>query len=76
MRIHPGILKPILRVEFVFIAYFISVLLATSHVLGQTPEKDDTQPKTQTPPHVHLTIEIGGPIRELKVKVPREKTHG
>src|SRR5882762_1112373 len=66
MRKHPGRLKPILRVEFVFIACFISALLFTPHAGGQTPEKDKTQPKTQTPPHFQATIEIGGPVREIQ----------
>src|SRR5882724_8946824 len=66
MRIQPDRLKPILRVEFAFIACVISALLFTPHVWGQTPEKDKTKPKTKTPHKVHATIEIGGPVREIQ----------
>ncbi|MBA2703907.1 MAG: MtrB/PioB family outer membrane beta-barrel protein [Blastocatellia bacterium] len=64
MRIQPDRLKPILRVEFSFIACVISVLLFTPHVWGQTPEKDKTEPQTDTPPKFHATIEIGGQVRD------------
>ena len=66
MRIQPDRLKPILRVEFVFIACVISALLFTPHARGQTPEKDEPKPKIQTATHVHATIEIAGPIREIQ----------
>src|SRR5256886_2583847 len=65
MRIQPGRLKPILRVVFVFIAFVISALLFTPHVWGQASKKEKTKPKTKTPPKVHVTIEIGGPVREI-----------
>ena len=66
MRIQPERLKPILRVEFAFIACVISALLFTPHVWGQAPEKDKPKPKTQTPTKVHASIEIGGPVREIQ----------
>jgi hypothetical protein len=66
MRIQPDRLKPILRVEFVLIACVISALLLTPRVWGQAPKKDKPKPKTQTPHKVHATIEIGGPIREIR----------
>src|SRR5882672_3481928 len=66
MRIQPDRLKPILRVEFAFIACVMSALLFTPHVWGQAPEKDKPKPKTQTPSKVHATIEIGGPVREIQ----------
>nr|MBA2733230.1 MtrB/PioB family outer membrane beta-barrel protein [Acidobacteriota bacterium] len=65
MRIQPDRLKPILRVEFVFIACVISALLFTPHAWGQAPEKDKTQTppdKTQTLPKLQGTVEIGGQI--------------
>ena len=65
MRIQPDRLKLILRVEFVFIAWVISALLFTPHVWGQASKKEKTKPKTKTPPKVHVTIEIGGPVREI-----------
>src|SRR6267378_3068300 len=65
MRIQPDRLKPI-RVEFVFIACVISVLLFTPHARGQAPEQEKTKAKTQTPHKVHATIEIGGPVREIQ----------
>jgi len=66
MRIQAERLKPILRAEFVFIACVISALLFTPHARGQTPEKDKTKPETQTRHKVHVTIEIGGPVREIQ----------
>jgi hypothetical protein len=66
MRILPERLKPILRVEFVFIVCVISALLFKPYAWGQTPEKDKTKQKKQTPPKIHATIEIGGPIREIE----------
>src|SRR6266705_7153021 len=66
MRIQPDRLKLILRVELAFIACVISALLFTPHVWGQAPEKDKTKPKTTTPRKVHVTIEIGGPVREIQ----------
>src|SRR6267142_6062875 len=64
MRIQPDRLKPILRVEFVFIACVISVLLFTPHSMGQAPGKDTTKPKPQTSPKVQATIEVGGQFRD------------
>ena len=67
MRIQSDRLKPILRVEFVFIACVISVLLFTPHVRGQAPDnKGETKKKTETPSKVTVTIEIGGQIRESR----------
>src|SRR5207249_1505970 len=66
MKIQPERLKPLLRVECAFIAGVISALLFTPYVWGQTPKKDKTKPKTQTPHKVHATIEIGGPVREIQ----------
>ena len=43
MRIRPDRLKPILRVEFVFIACVISALLFTTHSLSQAPLYDVVQ---------------------------------
>ena len=63
MRIQPDRLKPILRAGFAFIVCVISVLLFAPRAWGQTPEK---KPQTQTPPKVHATVEIGGPIREIQ----------
>lgn len=69
MRIQADRLKPILRVEFVFIACVISGLLFTPHAWGQAPEKDKTKPKTQ-PPKVHATVEIGGQFRDVQGDYP------
>src|SRR6266508_3638997 len=66
MRIQPDKLKLILRVEFAFIAWVVSALLFTPHVLGQASQKDKTKPKTKTSHKVHATIEIGGPAREIQ----------
>src|SRR5438445_13442140 len=66
MRIQPEKLKPILRVEFAFIAWVISALLFTPHAWGQAPQKDKTKPNTKTPHKVHATIEIGGPVRDIQ----------
>ncbi|HYR77973.1 MAG TPA: MtrB/PioB family outer membrane beta-barrel protein [Pyrinomonadaceae bacterium] len=64
MRIQPDRLKLILRAEFVFIACVISALLSTPHAWGQTPEKDKTKPKTETP-KVYATIEVGAQVRDV-----------
>jgi hypothetical protein len=64
MRIQSERLKPILRVEFVFIACVISALLFTPHAWGQAPEKDKTKPKTDTP-KVKASIEVGGQVRDI-----------
>jgi hypothetical protein len=66
MRIQATRLKVILRVASVFIACVISAPLFTLHAWGQTPEKDETKPKTQTPHEVHTTVEIGGQVREIQ----------
>jgi hypothetical protein len=65
MRVQPDRLKPILRIEFAFIA-FISALLFTPYVWGQAPEKDKKQPQTKTPSKIHATVEIGGQIRDTQ----------
>jgi putative beta-barrel porin MtrB/PioB len=62
MRIQPDRLKPILRVQLVFVAGIISALLFTPYVWGQAPDKDETKPDTK----VHATIEFGGQIREIQ----------
>jgi len=59
MRIQPERLKPILRVEFVFIACVICILLFTPHAWGQAPKKDTTKNKPDAPLEVHGTVEIG-----------------
>jgi hypothetical protein len=59
MSIEPNRLKPILRVAFALIAGVFALLL-TPHVLGQTPEKDETKPGTQSPHKLHGSFEIGG----------------
>ncbi len=66
MRIQPDRLKPFLRVEFVLIACVISAVLFAPHAWGQAPEKGKPKAKTKTPPKVHVTIEIGGPAREVQ----------
>lgn len=63
MRIQPDRLKPILRVEFVFIACAISAVLFTPHVRAQTPQ-DKTKPRTETKSKVHAIIEIGAELRD------------
>ena len=78
MRIQADRLKPILCVEFVFIACVISVLLFTPPAWGQEPEKDKPKPKAKTsardkakqkteiPSAIHGTVEIGVRIREIQ----------
>src|SRR6266850_1416495 len=63
MRIRPD---SILRVEFVFIACVISALMFTPRAWGQAPQKDKTNPKTQTPPKLQAIVEIGGQVREVQ----------
>ncbi|MFN2497838.1 MAG: MtrB/PioB family outer membrane beta-barrel protein [Pyrinomonadaceae bacterium] len=66
MRSQPDRLKPILRVEFIFIAGVISALLFSPHAWGQGPEKDKTKPATETSTKVHATIEVGGQPVEIQ----------
>lgn len=66
MSIQPERLKSILRVEFVFIAPLIAVLLITSNVWCQAPGKDESKPKNQTWKGLHGTIEMGVQFRELE----------
>ncbi|MGH9928849.1 MAG: MtrB/PioB family outer membrane beta-barrel protein, partial [Pyrinomonadaceae bacterium] len=62
MRIRPDRLKPILPVELAFIACVTSALLFTPNVWCQAQEKD----KTQTPPKIHATVEIGAQTRDTQ----------
>ncbi|HEV8590430.1 MAG TPA: MtrB/PioB family outer membrane beta-barrel protein [Pyrinomonadaceae bacterium] len=65
MRIQLERLKSILRAALVLITCVISLVLLTTHVLGQTPDKDETKPKTQTP-NIHGTIEFGAQLRDTQ----------
>jgi len=61
MRIQTDRLKPILRVQSVFIACAISALLFTPHAWSQTPEKDKAKSNTATSSRkIHGIIEVGG----------------
>ena len=62
MSIQPDTLKPILRVQYLFIACITSALLFTPYARGQAPDKDETKPDTK----IHATIEFGGQIREIQ----------
>lgn len=66
MRIQSDRFKPILRADVVFIACVIWALLFTPQAWGQATEKDKTQPDTETPPKVHVTVEVGGQVREIQ----------
>lgn len=66
-RIQSDRLRPILRVEFAFIACVLSAFLFTPRVWCQTPEKKEPEKdKTLTPPRVQTTIEIGGQTRDIQ----------
>lgn len=62
MKNQPDIIKPILRVEFVFVVCFIAVILFAPRAVGQTPQKD--KPKPKTPAKVQGSIEVGGQFRD------------
>ena len=68
MRIQIDRLKPMLRVEFVFIACLTSALLFTPQTMGQAPVKDDA--KIETTPRIKVTIEVGGQLRETEGSHP------
>jgi hypothetical protein len=70
MRIQRYRLKPILRVEFVFIACVISVLLFTFQVWGQAPDKDKPKRKPDTKSNIHATIDIGAELRNTSGSHP------
>src|SRR5215216_1363407 len=63
MRIKREILKSIPRVQFIVTTCIVLVLVLTAHAAGQTPQKDETKPKTETPRKFQWTIEIGGQFR-------------
>ena len=63
----PDRLRPILRVEFAFIACLLSTFLFTPHAWGQTPPaKAPEIDKTTIPPRVKTTIEFGGQTRDTQ----------
>ena len=64
MRIRKDILKPILQMGL--LAAFVSLLLSATHVLGQTPDKDKSSPRTESPSNIHGTVEFGGQVREIQ----------
>jgi hypothetical protein len=66
MSIQPERLKSILRVEFVFIAPLIAVLLITSNVWCQRPGRTSQNRRNQTWKGLHGTIEMGVQFRELE----------
>jgi hypothetical protein len=59
-------LKSILRVACGFTACVISMLVLTAHAAGQTPQKDETKPKTETPFNIHAIVEFGAQLRETQ----------
>ncbi|MEK6281784.1 MAG: MtrB/PioB family outer membrane beta-barrel protein [Acidobacteriota bacterium] len=62
MRIQPDRLKQILRVQLVFIAGVVSVLMFTHRAGGQATDKGEAKQETK----VHASVELGAQIREIQ----------
>src|SRR5262245_37072833 len=65
MRTQPDKLKSILSVKLT-LACLVSLFLFTFSAFAQTTDKDKPAATKKTPPKVHLTIELGGQIREVQ----------
>lgn len=66
MKIQGDKLRPVLRVEFTFIACVISALLFVPQVWGQTPDQKPAPTPRPTPQKIETTVEIGAQSRELQ----------